>query len=141
MEKKITFAKNLIKTGKSLLKSIPIILGTVLLVSLTSLIPQSFYLSIFNKNIVLDSIMGSIIGSVSLGTPIVSYILGGELLKQGVSLLAVTSFLISWVTVGIVQLPAESMMLSKKFAIIRNVLSFISSIIIAIITVLIYNLI
>ena len=74
-------------------------------------------------------------GSVLAGNPVTSYVLGGELLTQGVNLVAVTAFLVAWVTVGFVQLPAESMMLGKKFAISRNILSFIFSIIVAIITV------
>jgi hypothetical protein len=49
----------------------------------------------------------------------------------------VTAFLVAWVTVGIIQLPAEIMMLGKRFAITRNILSFIFSILVAIMTVLI----
>jgi len=61
------------------------------------------------------------------------------LLKQGISLLAVTAFLVAWVTVGLVQLPAEVMMLGKKFAIIRNITAFIFAIIVAIITIVILD--
>lgn len=130
-----------LKAGKGLYSALPLLLGTILLVSLTALIPKSFYSLIFQKNVFLNSIIGSIIGSVSAGNPVSSYVLGGELLKQGISLVAITSFLVAWVTVGIIQLPAESMMLGKKFAITRNVLSFIFSIIVAIVTVLLVNLI
>jgi len=54
---------------------------------------------------------------------------------------AITAFIISWVTVGIVQLPAESLMLGKKFAFTRNIVSFITAIIIAILTVFTIRLI
>ena len=70
-----------------------------------------------------------------------SYVLGGELFKQGVSLVAVTAFLVAWVTVGLVQLPAESMILGKRFAITRNITAFILSIIVAIITVSVVSLV
>jgi len=53
--------------------------------------------------------------------------------------LAVTAFLVAWVTVGLVQLPAEVMMLGKKFAIIRNITAFIFAIIVAIITIVILD--
>lgn len=59
------------------------------------------------------------------------------MLNQGVGLIAVTAFIVSWVTVGIIQLPAESVILGKKFAILRNISAFILSIIVAILTVLI----
>ncbi|MBA7679520.1 hypothetical protein ES703_87817 [subsurface metagenome] len=130
------------KAGKNLWKMFPIILGTILLVSLIStLIPQSFYSKIFTGNNFFDPFIGSLIGSISAGTPLVSYILGGELLKQGIGLLAVTAFLVAWVTVGIIQLPAEMMILGKKFALLRNLVSFVFAIIVAIITILIFNLI
>ena len=126
----------LIKRLKSFKQILPIILGVIMLVSLSiSLIPKSFYTKIFTGNNIIDPLLGSAIGSVSAGNPIISYILGGELLEQGVSLIAVTAFILSWVTVGIIQLPAESMMLGKKFAITRNAISFISSLIIAFLTV------
>ncbi|MCK4552727.1 permease [Candidatus Pacearchaeota archaeon] len=135
---KSNFKDAVAKSAKALWKSLPLILGTILLVSLISiLIPKSFYTSVFSKNIFLDSFIGSIIGSISAGTPITSYIFGGEMLTQGVSLLAVTAFLVAWVTVGIIQLPAEIAILGKKFALLRNITSFILSIVVAIITILI----
>ena len=120
----------------------PIILGVIMLVSLfLVLIPNSFYASIFTGNKVVDPLMGATIGSISTGNPLISYILGGELLSQGVSLIAVTAFILSWVTVGIIQLPAESLMLGRKFAITRNVTAFISSVIVAVLTVFTLSLI
>ncbi len=139
MQKKIK--ETVFKTARALWKMFPIILGTILLVSLISvLIPKNFYLKIFTGNSFFDSFLGSLIGSISAGTPMVSYILGGELLKQGVSFLAVTAFLVAWVTVGIIQLPAEMMILGKKFALLRNLSAFILAMIVAIITILIFQI-
>jgi hypothetical protein len=76
-----------------------------------------------------------LVGSISGGNPITSYIIGGELRQQGVSMLAITAFIVSWVTVGIIQMPAEALMLGKRFAIVRNAVSFFISIVIAILTV------
>lgn len=134
----MTIIQAIQKSAKGLWRSFPLILGTILLISLIStLIPKSFYTKIFVKNIFLDSLIGSIAGSVSTGTPITSYIFGGELLDQGVSLIAVSAFLVAWVTVGIIQLPAESAILGKKFTFLRNGTAFILAIIVALITVLI----
>jgi uncharacterized membrane protein YraQ (UPF0718 family) len=114
----------------------------ILLISLLShIIPRSFYTSIFRGNPLFDSIIGSIVGSVSTGPPITSYILGGEFLKEGVSLIAVTAFMVAWVSVGIIQFPAESIILGTKFALIRNFTSFLFSILVALITVLFFSLI
>lgn len=130
-----------IKSARSIFNSLPIFMGVILLIGLAStLMPKSYYAALFSKNILLDSIIGSGLGSVLAGNPVTSYVLGGELLKQGISLVAVTSFLVAWVTVGLVQLPAEALLLGKKFAILRNILSFLLSIIVAIITVFIVGL-
>ena len=128
----------IIKAAKSLWQTLPILIGVILLVSLANvLIPKTFYSTVFRNNIFLDPFVGSFIGSILAGSPITSYIIGGELLKQGISLVAVTAFLVAWVTVGMVQLPAESIMLGKKFAVVRNITAFLFSIIVAIFTVLI----
>ena len=125
------------KAAKGLWNAFPMIFGTILLVSLIStIIPKSIYTTIFSKNPFLDSFIGSVVGSISAGNPITSYIFGGEMLGQGVNLIAVTAFLVSWVTVGLIQLPAESAILGKKFTLLRNSAAFLFSIIVAILTVL-----
>jgi len=135
--KKNRFKNSMFKAAKSLVNTLPIIFGTILLFSLIiTIIPKSFYLSIF-KNSIFDPILGSLVGSISAGNPITSYILGGEFLEQGVGLMAVTAFLVAWVTVGVIQLPAESIILGKKFAILRNLTSFIFAMIVAILTIII----
>ncbi len=129
------------KAARGLYFALPLILGVIMLIALIStIISEDFYSRIFTKNILIDPLIGSSVGSILAGNPITSYVIGGELLKSGVSLIAVTSFIVAWVTVGIVQFPAEAMLLGKKFAIFRNILSFIFSIIVAVLTVLIFNL-
>jgi len=126
------------RSGKSLLNTSPLIIGTVLLVSMVSvLIPKSFYSVVFSGSVIFDSLLGSLVGSISAGNPVTSYIFGGEFLSQGVSLIAVTAFLVAWVTVGFVQLPAESAILGRKFAVLRNFLSFVFAIIVALVSVFI----
>ncbi len=99
-----------------------------------------FYLKLFTGNYIKDSFIGAVAGSISFGIPVTSYIVGGELLKEGVSLLAVTAFILTWSTVGIAMLPLEISYLGKRFAIVRNVINFVFAIIIAILTVLILKL-
>ncbi len=131
-----------IKAARAMYRSLPIICGIIILVSLANvLIPKSFYGALFKGNFLIDPFIGSFLGSILAGSPITSYVISGELLKQGISLVAVTAFIVSWVTVGVVQLPAEIMLLGKKFAIIRNISAFFLAIIVAILTVLILSFI
>jgi hypothetical protein len=94
---------------------------------------------IFSGHAVLDTLWGACFGSVIAGNPINSYIIGGELLDYGVSLFAVTALVISWVSVGLIQLPAEMVALGKKFAVVRTAASFVMAVIIAMATVTMVN--
>ncbi len=135
--KKKKLEESISKAWKSLYKTFPVLLGTILLISfITKIIPKSFYTKLFTNNIIIDPFIGSLTGSISAGSPVISYILGGEFLNQGIGILTVTAFIVAWVTVGLIQLPAESSLLGKKFAIIRNITSFIFAIIVAIITLI-----
>jgi uncharacterized membrane protein YraQ (UPF0718 family) len=130
------------RAGRGLLNnikmSVPILLGVLLLLGLVNtLVPKEFFSRIFTGNKVLDPLIGALFGSIAAGNPLTSYLIGGELLKNGISLVAVLAFIVSWVTVGTVQLPAESLMLGRRFALLRNGISFLMAIAIAVLTVLI----
>ena len=129
-------------SAKQFVNMLPILVGVVLLIGLfNAFVSKDFLASIFSGNMALDTIWGACFGSILAGNPINSYVIGGELLKYDISLFAVTALIITWVTVGLVQLPAEIAALGKRFAFLRNGLSFILSIPIAILTVFIMNLI
>ena len=118
-------------------KSLPILMGVFMLLALAdALIPKQSYRLIFSGDWFFDPLIGAALGSISGGNPMTSYIIGGELRHEGVSMMAITAFIVSWVTVGIIQLPAEAVMLGKRFSIVRNAVSFCMSIVIAIVTVL-----
>jgi uncharacterized membrane protein YraQ (UPF0718 family) len=139
MKKKYNIA--LKNTFNNIKNTLPVLFAIILLIAwVISFIPDSFYSKIFTGNNAAGSFLGALIGSIATGNPVNSYIIGIELLKQNVGLVAVTAFVISWVTVGVVQFPAEALLLGKKFALVRNIISFISAIIISILTVLILQL-
>ena len=124
------------KTLNAIKRSISILIGVILLIAFfINAIPPELYHRAFTDNNTINAFIGATIGSISAGSPINSYIIGGELLQQDISLFAVTAFILSWVTVGVIQLPAEAMMLGKKFALYRNSISFITSIVIALLAV------
>ena len=126
-------------TLNSFRQIIPIFLGVILLISLAiNVFSQKYFLLVFTGNIFIDPVIGAVLGSIAAGNPINSYIIGGELFRNGVSLVSVAAFIISWVTVGVVQLPAESLMLGKRFALYRNAISLVMAILmsIALVTIL-----
>lgn len=118
------------------------LLGVILLMGLfRTFITPKMIAAVFSGKMVQDTFIGTLIGSISAGNPITSYIIGGELLNKGVSLFAVAAFIVAWVTVGIVQYPAEMDFLGKRFATLRNILSFILAILVSIVTVTIVKVI
>jgi uncharacterized membrane protein YraQ (UPF0718 family) len=139
MNKKLKIS--IYQSAKSIINSLPMIFSIILLIGLIDSFLLKDIIKMFFTNSFFDVIIGSVIGSISAGNPITSYIIGGELLKQGVSLFAITAFLVAWVTVGAVQLPAEIVLLGKRFAVTRNVVSFIFSIVVALITVMVVSII
>lgn len=120
---------NLRKTIKTFINVVPIIVGMLLLTSLViTVFPEQISAGLFGNGDILDTLLGASIGSIAVGHPLASYLLGGELLGGGVSLIAVTALVVAWVTVGIVQLPAEALMLGTRFAVYRNIICFIATI-------------
>jgi hypothetical protein len=129
-------AASLIKTARTFAQSLPVIAGMLLLTSLvlTLFAPQQF-VRLFGRHDGLDVLLGAVFGSIAAGPPLASYLLGGELRAGGVSLLAVTALVVSWVTVGLVQLPAEALFLGRRFAVTRNAIAFVFTLAVAWLTV------
>ena len=123
------------KTFNTIKVVVPIIVGVLLFISFFNPILQRFYPALFSGNLIFDSLIGSLLGSVSFGIPITSYIAGSELLCSGVSLVAVTAFILAWTTVGVMMLPLEIAYFGKRFALVRNGVNFVGAILIAILTV------
>ena len=125
------------KTVKMFARTLPNILAVVFLSGLfIEFVPIKRLSDFFGGGLLTDGLIGAIIGSVSTGNPLISYALGGELLDHGMSLVAVTALIVSWVTVGSIQFPAEIQAFGFRFAIIRNCLSFLFAIAIAFLTII-----
>ena len=141
LDEKITPKREaILKTVQSFKTSLPIMIGILLLINLINLFAKDYYPNLFTGNLIWDPLIGALAGSFSFGIPITSYIVGGELLKEGISLLAITAFIMSWSTVGIAMLPLEAKFLGRRFAFVRNGLNFIFAIVISILVILTLNL-
>ncbi len=134
MQQKIKRA--FIKSWRSYQNSLPILIGTLLLLNLVENFFNGKYEQLFTGDYLRDTVIGALAGSVSFGIPLTSYIIGGELYKEGISLLAITAFIMTWTTVGVVMLPWEAVNLGKRFAIVRNLVNFVFAIIISILTIM-----
>ena len=93
--------------------NIPIILWILLLVALIKNYVSMSFLSTIKSDF-LAWIIANIFGSLFAGNPINSYIIAWEFGVLSESIIVVWAFLISWVTVWFVQIPAESYYFGKK---------------------------
>ncbi len=127
-----TFKKALINAAKTLYTIFPMLLAVIGLVGLfeTYITPEMLQ-SLFSGSPLYDTMVGTLVGGVSVGQPFLSYIIGGELLEEGISLYAVTAFILSFVTLGVVQLPFEYALFGLRFTLVRNLLSLLFALIIA----------
>ena len=117
------------KASKQFSGMVPVLIGVILLVGLFSaFFPKSFLLGLFSGDMYQDSFIGACVGSVLTGNPVNSYVIGETLLTTGVSLFGVTAMMLSWVSVWLVQLPAEMTALGVRFSVIRNLSTFLTAI-------------
>ena len=136
MKRNRSFAKSLKKAFIGLAGMLPMLLAVIGLVGLFQVfVSKEMLASMFTGDPVKDTITGTVAGAIAVGQALISYILGGELLQQGVSMYAVTSFILAWVTLGVVQLPAEAEVLGVRFTLYRNILAFFSTILVSVATV------
>ncbi len=123
-------------TAKTFLKMMPVLIGVMALMAMVMvIIPADKLTSIFTGNTFIDPVIGALLGSILSGNPIISYVIGNEFMQSGISTTAIVAFMVTWVTVGIVQAPAEMLVFNKRFTIFRNIIAFVSAVIIAILTV------
>jgi len=125
-----------------LFSMLPMLFTIILLLGIfDTYITKEMLASLFISNNLIDTVIGTSLGAVLTGNPMISYILGGELTNAGVSLYAVTAFVLSWVTLGLIQLPAELEIFGLRFTFYRTLFTFIFTILISLLTVSTVNLI
>jgi len=120
------FLENFLKSVKGFVLNLPMLISVILLSGLFEVfITPEMLSSLFSGHAFYDTLIGTISGGVSVGQPFISYLIGGELLDNGMSYYAVTAFILSWVTLGVVQLPYEYSLFGGRFTLTRNLLAFI----------------
>jgi predicted Fe-Mo cluster-binding NifX family protein len=122
------------QTALQFLNMLPVLMGVVLITGLVrSFLRDETLLTLFSGKPISDTIMGAFAGSIFTGMPVNSYLIGDALLKMGISPFTVTALLMTWVSVGLAQLPAEIAALGRSFGLTRIIISFIISVIMALI--------
>lgn len=139
MKNSTNFLTSLQKATKMILTIMPMLLAVVGLVGLfNAFVTADMIRSLFNNTILHDVSISVFTGSISVGQPVVSYIVGSELLQKGVSLYAVSAFMLSFVTLGMLQIPLEYSLFGARFTLLRNVLALLFAVLLSLSFTFIY---
>jgi uncharacterized membrane protein YraQ (UPF0718 family) len=69
-------------------------------------------------------------GAIAIGPPVAAFPLAGSLLEGGAWPPAIAAFIVSWISVGLITLPFEASVFGVRFAVTRNMLVFLSAMLI-----------
>lgn len=133
-DKKRTF--NSMKMARGMMKNmIGQIIGILLMIGLIlTFIPPKLIIEVMGKsNVYISTIVSAIVGSVTLIPAFVAFPLVGSFVDIGASIVPAVAFLTTLTMVGFVTFPLEKQEFGKKFAIVRNIISFVFAVCIALI--------
>ncbi len=118
---------------KKFIKILPAFIIMLIIVSLVLFFIPDKVISTYlgNKNKLISMSLASIFGSITIMPGFIAFPLCGILLKKGVSYMVLGAFTTTLMMVGILTYPVEREYFGSRVAIIRNLLSFIIAIIVA----------
>ncbi len=100
---------------------------------LTFLPPTEIAGFVGEQSVIVSTVISALLGTVTLVPAFIAFPLVGTLMDAGVSVVPSVAFLTTLTMVGVVTIPLEKEKFGAKFTAVRNSLSFISAIIIALV--------
>ncbi len=127
--------QSLIIAAKSLLQIIPIIFIIIISIGLIwGFVPPSLISKLIGEQSGFGGVLFvALVGAISHIPSLIAFPLAASLIKGGASLNTIAAFITTLTMIGIVTLPLEIKELGKKMALLRNGISFIFAIAIALI--------
>lgn len=118
--------------GKGMVISILSIIFMIGLI-LTVLPPDMIAEYVGKQSVLLATLVSAAFGTITLVPAFIAFPLVGTLVSAGVSVIPAVAFLTTLTMVGIVTFPLEKKAFGTKFTVIRNSLSFVFAIVIALV--------
>ena len=117
----------------SFIRMLPMLIIIVLIIGLILgfLSPEKISEIVGNQSGFIGVLFIGLFGAVIHIPAILAFPLSASLLENGASIITVSTFIMALTMVGMITLPLEIKELGKRFALLRNVFSFIIAIIIA----------
>ena len=114
----------------------PMIVAVIGLVAIFQTYVSADMLSqFFGHGVIFDIFDGTFIGAISSGNGAIGYVIADGLKHHGVSSYALIAFILAWTTLSFTHLPAEASVFGIKFTAYRNILTFLSTLLIAYLSV------
>lgn len=98
---------------------------------LTFIPPASIKTALSSSNSFVATTISAMVGSITLIPAFVAFPLVGSIINMGASIIPAVAFLTTLTMVGVVTFPLEKQEFGLKFAVARNVLSFLFALVIA----------
>ena len=136
----ISFLKSREKTKKALIKAwksfeniLPLLLGVISMVGILIAVLNTQVISklIGSNSGFLGVAISSIVGAITLIPGFIAFPTAALLLENGAGYMQIAAFISSLMMVGIVTLPMEFKYFGKKISIVRNILAFLFSFLVA----------
>lgn len=118
--------------GKSMIGSILSIIFLIGII-LTALPPEKIAEFISKQPLIFATIISAAFGTITLVPAFIAFPLVGTLVNAGVGIVCAVAFLTTLTMVGIVTFPLERREFGMKFTFVRNSLSFVFAILIALV--------
>jgi uncharacterized membrane protein YraQ (UPF0718 family) len=123
----IKFSSGMMKNIVGDIVAILFLIGLIL----TFIPPDTIKHYIGQSNVAITTIVSALVGSVTLIPAFVAFPLISSLIKAGAGIVPMIAFLTTLTMVGVVTFPLESREFGLKFTAVRNGLSFIFAVVIA----------
>lgn len=136
----ISFVKDRVKSRKAVKIAKKMFLSTIIEVAgvmaivglLLAFFPPELIKNILGgENKALSTIYAALVGTVTIMPAFIAFPLSKSLFESGAHLVAIAAFLTTLTMVGFATFPIEVKHFGKKFTIIRNSLSFLMALVIA----------
>ena len=127
--------KSLKIAGKSFIRMLPMVFIIIIIIGLLLgfVPPDQISKFVGEQSGMMGVLIVGAVGAVLHIPALLSFPLASSLLKEGASVSAVAAFITTLTMIGTITLPLEIKELGKKMAILRNGISFVIAIIIALI--------
>lgn len=126
--------ESLKKAAKSLFGILPTVLIIIIIIGLMLgfVPPSEISRFVGEQSGIFGVLLVGAVGAVLHIPALIAFPLAASMLESGATVMAVAAFITTLTMIGMVTLPMEIKILGKKFALLRNGLSFVIAIIIAV---------